>query len=131
MWDTLCVALERPDLATDPRFETAPSRREHAAELYEEVAQWTRVRTKYEAMHVLASAGVPCTAVLSTQDLRTDPHLCERGLFEQHEHPEHGMIELMRSPAPDVGLRGRHRVGPGPRAAHGRGTRDRAWARGR
>ena len=49
-------------------------------------------------MHVLASAGVPCTAVLSTQDLRTDPHLCERGLFEHHEHPEYGEIELMRQP---------------------------------
>ena len=84
MWDTFCVALDRPDLATDPRFETAASRREHQAELYAEVEQWTLQRTKYEAMHVLASAGVPCTAVLSTRDLRTDPHLCERGLFEHH-----------------------------------------------
>ena len=99
MWDTFCVALDRPDLATDPRYETAASRREHQAELYAEVEHWTLQRTKYEAMHVLASAGVPCTAVLSTRDLRTDPHLRERGLFEYHEHPEHGTIELMRSPA--------------------------------
>ena len=98
MWDTLCAVIERPDLATDPRFETGPKRRAHQAELYAEVETWTRERTKYEAMQTLASAGVPTTAVLSTRDLRTDPHLCERGLFEYHEHPEHGTIELMRQP---------------------------------
>ena len=98
MWDTLCAALERPDLAADPRFATAEARREHAAELYGEVAAWTRERTKYEAMHALAPAGVPCTAVLSTRDLWEDPHLRERGLIRRLPHPEHGEVDLMRSP---------------------------------
>ncbi len=98
MWDTLCAALERPDLATDPRFETPETRREHAEELYEEIADWTRQRTKYEAMNHLAPAGVPCTAVFSTVDLWEDPHLKARGLVQTVEHPEYGEIELLRSP---------------------------------
>ena len=89
----------RPDLTTDPRFETAAQRRQHAGELYEEIADWTRQRTKYEAMHALAPEVVPCTAVLSTRDLWEDPHLRERGLIQKVEHTEHGTIELMRSPA--------------------------------
>ena len=98
MWDTLCAALERPDLATDPHFETQALRREHRSELYDEIVSWTRERTKYEAMNALATLGVPCTAVLSTQDLWEDPHLKERGLIQQVQHPLHGTIELTRSP---------------------------------
>jgi len=98
MWDTLCVALNRPDLATDPRFETQDLRREHRTELYQEIEKWTLQRTKYEAMNELAPAGVPCTAVLSTRDLWEDPHLRDRGLIETLEHPEYGSFDLMRSP---------------------------------
>jgi formyl-CoA transferase len=98
MWDTLCVALNRPDLATDPRFETQDLRKKHRTELYQEIEKWTLQRTKYEAMHELAPAGVPCTAVLSTRDLWEDPHLRERGLIETLDHPEYGSFDLMRSP---------------------------------
>ena len=58
MWDTLCAALDRPDLATDPRFDTQALRREHRSALYDEIVSWTRERTKYEAMNALAPLGV-------------------------------------------------------------------------
>jgi formyl-CoA transferase len=98
MWDTLCAAIGRPDLVTDPRFETGPARIEHADELHAEIAQWTRQRTKYEAMRELAEAGVPCSAVLDTLDLFTDPHLVERGLVQTIPHPTAGEVKVMGSP---------------------------------
>ncbi len=78
----LCVALERPDLASDPRFKGWVVRHENGAALYDEIAKWTRARGKHEAMRILAEAGVPASAVLDTRDLFQDPQLRARGLRE-------------------------------------------------
>jgi formyl-CoA transferase len=98
-WDTLCAALDRPELAADPRFESGPARMEHADALYEEIACWTRARTKHEAMRILGAAGVPCSATLDTLELFSDPHLTERGLIQSVEHPTAGTVRVMGLPA--------------------------------
>ncbi len=98
MWDTLCAALDRPDLLADERFATGMKRQEHADELWEEIAAWTRQYDKYEAMRHLAGAGVPCSAVISMLDLFHDPHLKQRGLIQQVEHPVDGERLLLGNP---------------------------------
>lgn len=98
MWDTLCAVIGRPELVNDPRFETGPARQEHGDALYAELARWTGERTKHEAMRELAEAGVPCSAVLDTHELFTDPHLVERGLVQTVEHPTAGPVRIMRQP---------------------------------
>lgn len=45
-----------------------------------------------------AGTGVPCSAVLDTLDLFTDPQLVERGLVHRLQHPEAGEIAVMGSP---------------------------------
>ena len=95
MWDLLCIAIERPDLALDPRFATDTARLEHSEPLAEEIGAWMLGRTKDEAMRTLGEAGVPCSAIFGTEDLFTDPHLRERGFIQQLDHPEHGEIELL------------------------------------
>ena len=98
MWDTLCAAIERVDLISDPRFESGPARREHGDELHAEISKWTSTRTKHEAMMELGEAGVPISAVLDTTDLFTDPHLASRDFIQTVEHPTEGSIKLMRWP---------------------------------
>ena len=98
MWLALCEAIERPDLPEDPRFEKGQGRIAHAEELYEAVAQWTRRYTKYEAMKRLAEAGVPCSAVLDTRDLFTDPHLLARDFVKTVEHGVRGPVRLLGWP---------------------------------
>jgi formyl-CoA transferase len=97
-WDALCLAIDRPDLVTDPRFETGAKRALHGAELFEEVAAWTRGIEKHEVMRLLGEAGVPCSAILDTRDLYHDPHLLERGFIETVEHPELGEARLLGCP---------------------------------
>ncbi len=67
----------------------------NGAALYEEIARWTRERTKHEVMAHLGAAGVPCSAVLDTKDLYDDPHLNERGFVHTLEHPHHGRVRLL------------------------------------
>ena len=95
MWDSLCSAIEQPELARDPRFATASARREHNEALAEVICAWMLGRTKDEAMRILGEAGVPCSAIFGMEDLFTDPHLRERGFIQQLDHPEHGEIELL------------------------------------
>ena len=99
MWDTLCASIDRDDLLVDPRFEDGDARLDHVEELHEEIEQWTRQRTKYEAMQHLGDAGVPCSAVLDTHDLFIDPHLASRDFIQTVDHPVLGTVKLMRWPA--------------------------------
>jgi formyl-CoA transferase len=99
MWESLCRAIDRPDLLTDPRFEKGMGRHQHGDVLYAEVAKWTRERTKEEAMKRIGQAGVPCSAVLDTRDLFEDPHLMARGFIKTVQHPAHGTVRLLGCPA--------------------------------
>ena len=95
MWDSLCIVIDRPDLALDPRFAADTARLEHSEALAKEIGAWMLERTKEEAMQTLGEGGVPCSAIFGMEDLFTDPHLRERGFIQQLDHPEHGEIELL------------------------------------
>jgi formyl-CoA transferase len=97
-WDTLCALMERTDLLDDERFATPALRRQHADELFEEIAAWTRQYEKFEAMHILQRAGVPASAVYDTADLFTDPHLHERGFIHRIQHPVEGEVTILGQP---------------------------------
>ncbi len=112
MWDTLCAIIDRPDLVTDPRFATDAGRLENREALHAEISQWTRRRTKYEAMRHLAEVGVPCSAVLDTHDLWTDPHLQARDFIQPVQHPTLGELEFMRNPIRMPGAEGPLQTAP-------------------
>ena len=99
MWQNLCRAIDREDLLSDPRFERGRGREQNRDALRAELSSWTRQRDKYEAMHVIASSGVPCGAVLDTRDLFRDPHLLERGFIHTVEHDVLGPVKLLGWPA--------------------------------
>ena len=98
MWDSLCAAIGKPEMAIDERFDTPIARVEHKDALYDEIALWTRERTKREVMGILGPAGVPVSYVFSSLDLFTDPHLVERDFIQTVEHPINGEVKLMRNP---------------------------------
>ena len=98
-WDEICTAIEEPEMLHDERFKDWRARLDNVEDLYEIIATWTRTRSKYDAMHHLASFGVPCSATLDTMELFTDPHLKERGLIKTLEHPEAGDVQVMGMPA--------------------------------
>jgi crotonobetainyl-CoA:carnitine CoA-transferase CaiB-like acyl-CoA transferase len=94
-WRSLCTALGRTDLIE--RFPTAEARRLGHDEIDGIIAEWTRRRTKADAMECLQRAGVPAGAVLNSKDLLFDPHLRARRFFEVVDNPESG-------PRPQLGM---------------------------
>ena len=94
-WDALCAAIDRADLLLDERFASTRGRIDNGAALYEEIASFTRERTKYEAMEAIAAAGVPCSACLDTRELHHDRHLVERGFVQPLKLPVHGEVPML------------------------------------
>lgn len=95
MWDTLCSAMDRPELTVDPRFAEDAGRVEHQEALKDEIRSWTRQHTKWEAQEILAGAGVPCSATHDTYDLFHNPHFEARGFIQHLDHPEWGAIRQL------------------------------------
>jgi len=93
--DRFYLAIERPDLVTDERFSKDAARLQNSDLLHEEIAKWTRERTKQEVMKILGDAGVPCSATFDTVDLFDDPHLNERGFVHSFDHPTAGEVRLL------------------------------------
>ena len=98
MWQALMRAIGRPDLAEDPDLQTRGSRYERVEEIDALIEAWTEKHTKREAMEILAGAGVACGAVLDSSEVLADPHLRERGMVVDLEHPERGRFPMPANP---------------------------------
>ena len=96
-WERLLTMIDRADLIGDERYQTARSRWKHSAEIDAIIEAWTRTKTKHEAMQLLGSAGVPTGACLDTVELMRDPHLRERGMMVDVDHPTLGTFPMPAS----------------------------------
>ena len=74
----LANAMDRPELARDPRFDSAVGRRKNADLLEAEIERWIAARPAAEVLERLHAAQVPVSKVNSIADLFADPHITAR-----------------------------------------------------
>ena len=98
MWHALLRSIGRADLVDDPRYTEITQRNQHRDAIVGMIGEWTRPRDKWEVMHTLAKAGVPCSAVFDTNDVINDPHLRQRGMIVEVEHPRSGRMAMPGNP---------------------------------
>jgi formyl-CoA transferase len=91
-WMDLLKAIERLDLADDPRLQTPEDRGQHYQELDEILIEWCSTRHKLDVMRKLGPAGVPCAAVRDLKEVYEDQDLRDRGIFQEIVHPQLGPI---------------------------------------
>ncbi len=89
-WSSFCRVMGRADLPGDARFAKLESRHANHDALDEEITAWTRDRDPIETMNVLQAAGVRAGAVMNEPDAFANPHLADRGYWEELSHPEAG-----------------------------------------
>jgi len=87
----LCGVMDRPKLANDQRFATAGARKANEEALETEITAWTSGRDRWEVTRQLQAAGVAAFPSMTSADLVNDPHLRERDIFVELEHPEVGV----------------------------------------
>jgi crotonobetainyl-CoA:carnitine CoA-transferase CaiB-like acyl-CoA transferase len=89
-WAALCAAMGRPELAAEPRFRDAASRKRHEADLNAMVAAWTRTLPPEETFRCLQARGVAAGPVMGPLECLADPHLRARGFFATVRTSESG-----------------------------------------
>jgi len=97
-WDSIARVLGREDLLDNPDFASTPARAARMADIDAMVEAWTRQRGKDEVMAVLTRAHVPCAPVRTAAEVVNDPHLLERGLWVDVDHPRRGKTRVPISP---------------------------------
>ena len=97
-WQSLLQAMDRQDLAEDPRFGTLKDRVAHVDEVDEMVSAFTRQHTRDELFALLQSHRVPCAPVRELGEVVHDPHMHHRGMLHDIDHPLLGPLTLPTSP---------------------------------
>ena len=81
----LMIAIGRPDMAEDPRFEHNQGRVENEKEIDEAIEKWTREHTSDEILTTMDEVSVPAGPILSVEDMMNDEHYIARGMFQEVE----------------------------------------------
>lgn len=89
-WPALCSALGRPELATDPRFDTNDKRVRRRAELRDVLEPLFARCTTAEWVGVLDDADVLCGPLLAYPELVAQDHIEQSGSLVTVEHPAIG-----------------------------------------
>ena len=97
-WDALMEVMGNPEWAGDARFQDAVGRYHHQAEIDRHIAEWTSGRDNYEVMHLLQGLGIAAGPVLDQRDAYQDPHLEERGIFEEVTQEDAGTHRYPTTP---------------------------------
>lgn len=97
-WKRLAVAIGRPDLADDERYDTFADRRENSNELLKTLDEIFLTKTCDHWIEVLSEAGVPVGPVYDVEQALNDPHTIARGLIVETDHHRFGKVRQLASP---------------------------------
>lgn len=97
LYQRLCTAMERPDLAGDPRFATNAGRVEHREELVRELSSTLASLPAAHWMDALVDAGVPVGRVRGVLDALRTAEAEGDDVLRTVEHPTAGLLEQVRA----------------------------------
>ncbi len=116
LWRRCCAVLGVPELATDPRFDTAEKRSANRRELNTIIEEHLRAKTTAEWVELLNDAGVPAGPVNSIDQVFADPQVKHLEMVASVRHASLGELALIRNatsmsrtpssvrrPAPELG----------------------------
>ena len=115
-YQRLCAAMERPDLAEDPRYASHSQRWAHVDDLNAVVAAWIESLPVDLLCRRLDDAKLAYSFIYDIDDIMKDPHYAARESIATVEHPRIGPVKMAGvfprfsnvpnkpiAPAPDLG----------------------------
>ncbi len=106
VWEKICDVIGEPTWKTDADFATPKARLPRLNQIFARIEEWTKTKTKFEAMDILNEFDIPCGPILSMKELAEDPSLRATGTVVEVDHPKRGKylsvgnpIKLSDSPA--------------------------------
>jgi crotonobetainyl-CoA:carnitine CoA-transferase CaiB-like acyl-CoA transferase len=98
IWQRFCPAIDRPELADDPRFRTNRDRLANYDALKPDLARTLITRTRAEWTRRFRAASVPCGAVRDVAEVLADPQIAARDMVATLEHPTAGPTRVIGTP---------------------------------
>ena len=98
VWRAFCRQVGREELAEDARFATNARRIANYEALLPLVRRIIREKPCDDWLRELRAAGVPCGRISTTAEALGDPHVLERGMIIELEHPALGMVKSLATP---------------------------------
>jgi len=92
------AAIERPDLAADPRFAGSRERMRHRAALIPLIEKTTAQALRAHWLARLDKAGVPAGAINTYPEALADPHTLAREMVVDLVHPGAGPVKALGVP---------------------------------
>lgn len=111
-WAAFCGAIERPALATEPRFAHSADRVKHRAALEAELVPVLKTRPTTEWLARLRAADVPAGAVRTVAEALESEQVQARGMIVSVDHPIVGPLRLTGMPVQLSETPGRPRLPP-------------------
>jgi len=95
-WESLCKAIEAPELVTDERYSDNRSRAANLEALIGDLEERLKQRTREEWMRVLTAADVPCGPIYRIDEVFKDPHVQAEQLAvsPDRDHPRVGKVPM-------------------------------------
>ncbi|MFZ5929608.1 MAG: CaiB/BaiF CoA transferase family protein [Pseudomonadota bacterium] len=94
----LCRALQRPDLAVDPRFMQIANRVQNLEELSKIITGEVAKFTSAEIVENFSREQVPAAKINSRADLLSDSQIAHNELIVETQHPDAGHMRYPRPP---------------------------------
>jgi len=98
LWQLMCKALGRPDLAEDPRFKTNADRVAHREELVKILQDLFSSNTREYWVKLLEENGVPSAPVYEIDEVFSDPYVKTGGIVLKITHPKLDEIPHLNTP---------------------------------
>ena len=89
LFETLCRAIGRPELASNPLFLNNEARTKHASALKDELEATLTKRETALWLHLLEESGVPCGPINSVRELLDDPQVAARNMIVSLQDENH------------------------------------------
>jgi formyl-CoA transferase/succinyl-CoA--D-citramalate CoA-transferase len=94
MFRRLCVAMEQPGLADDPRFADHTARGDNDRLLDGIIADWTRTLDADVLRQRLEAHGVVCGPINSIAEIAADPHFKARDMIREVADDRFGTLKV-------------------------------------
>jgi crotonobetainyl-CoA:carnitine CoA-transferase CaiB-like acyl-CoA transferase len=94
MYVRLMRAIGRDDLATDPRYATAPGRTADREPIEDAIRAWVAGQNAAAALEILRAAEIPVAESTTIADIFADPHYAARGAIATTDDPTLGPVRM-------------------------------------
>ena len=98
VWGAVCDVIGKPEWKEHPDYAKPAARLPRLNEIFGAIEEWTKTKTKFEAMEILNQYDIPCGPILSMKEIAEDKSLYATGTLVEVDHPVRGKYLTVGNP---------------------------------